>query len=411
MPRNGSGSFTLPANSFSNPTPNTNMSSTDCDACWTDIEVAMSASIANNGETPIVSDLTMSGFKHTNVANATARNNYASAGQVQDSRFTWAGTAGGSGNAITLTNVTPAISAYVAGQRFLFVAAANNTGATTVSVSGLVAVALQANGAALTADQVVAGRIYEIIYTGTFFELGGAGGAGGAASQGEVDAGVVANKFVSPLTLDNWQGAAKLLRISSFTTSGTWNKIADTRYVVAYVLAGGGAGGNAISGGGIVGAAGGGGGGMAIKLIQASTLALTETVTIGSGASSGSGASGGTSSFGAHCSATGGSGSPGNDAGVGGVGVGGDINIVGAAGGSSINPSANWGPSGHGGSGAGPFGGGGPAGSRTNLGNVAGNSAAANTGAGGAGATRTTSGTSNGGAGGSGIVLIFEYGA
>jgi hypothetical protein len=84
------------------------------------------------------------------------------------------------------------------------------------------------------------------------------------------------------------------------------------------------------------------GGGYCEKNIQASELDATEAVTIGSGGAAppaGSGGSvGGTTSFGSHCSATGGAGGsalgPANGAIygsiiVGGVGVGGDINIAG----------------------------------------------------------------------------------
>ncbi|MFH1603693.1 MAG: hypothetical protein ABIH03_07280, partial [Pseudomonadota bacterium] len=61
----------------------------------------------------------------------------------------WAGTAGGTADALTLT-VAPAITSYTAGQVFRFKSGASaNTGAATVAVSGLAAKALQRDGAAL----------------------------------------------------------------------------------------------------------------------------------------------------------------------------------------------------------------------------------------------------------------------
>src|SRR5688572_12612865 len=62
-----------------------------------------------------------------------------------------AGTVGGTGNAITLTN-SPAVAAYAANQRFTFKASAGNTGATTVNVDGLGAKnILKMEGGSLTA--------------------------------------------------------------------------------------------------------------------------------------------------------------------------------------------------------------------------------------------------------------------
>lgn len=76
----------------------------------------------------------------------------------------WAGTAGGTGNAFTLTP-SPASTSYSAGQRFDFLAANTNTSTVTVAVSGLAAKAVQDQaGTALSASALIAGRIYSLIY-------------------------------------------------------------------------------------------------------------------------------------------------------------------------------------------------------------------------------------------------------
>lgn len=83
----------------------------------------------------------------------------------------WGGTAGGTADALTLTP-TPAVPVYEAGQKFRWIAgAANNTGAATIAISGLAAKALQNDGAALSADDIVAGKMYEGIYDGTQFQI------------------------------------------------------------------------------------------------------------------------------------------------------------------------------------------------------------------------------------------------
>ena len=169
MSRNGSGTYSLPAG---NPvTSGTAISSSTHNSTLSDIASALTASIANDGQTVPVADLPMGAYKHTNVANATARNNYAAAGQVQDSSLTWAGTAGGTGDVITLT-LTPAITAYAAGQSFTYKSGASaNTTTMTVNVNGVGAKAIQKNGAAVAAGDHPANSWFRITYDGTAFQL------------------------------------------------------------------------------------------------------------------------------------------------------------------------------------------------------------------------------------------------
>ena len=134
-----------------------------------------------------------------------------------------------------------------------------------------------------------------------------------------------------------------------FDTAGTftWTKPAGCKKVKVTVTGGGGGGGAAQgtdSSGIRVGGAGGGGG-TSIKTIDVTSI-TSETVTVGAGgtgATSGNanGVDGGTSSYGSHCSATGGLGGDANFADLynayglsndGGLGTNGDLNIAGAAG-------------------------------------------------------------------------------
>jgi len=107
-----------------------------------------------------------------------------------------------------------------------------------------------------------------------------------------------------------------------FTSSGTWTKDAGLKYVVVEVQAGGGTGGQGSSN---QNGASGASGGYSRKLILASELGDTETVTVGAVA--------GNSSFGSHVLTYGGATASGSVAGaVGAVPTGGDINIPGLAG-------------------------------------------------------------------------------
>ena len=66
---------------------------------------------------------------------------------------------------------SPAITSYVAGQVFYFDADNNNTGATTLNVSGLGVKAVQNSGSALSANQILAAGLTGVIYDGTQFQL------------------------------------------------------------------------------------------------------------------------------------------------------------------------------------------------------------------------------------------------
>jgi len=119
-----------------------------------------------------------------------------------------------------------------------------------------------------------------------------------------------------------------------FTSTGTFTVPSGVTSVKVYVAGGGGNGGLASGTNSTTG--GGGGGGLAIKYITGLTPGATITATVGGVA--------GTSSFGAYCSATGGATAPTASAtnavgagGAGGTATGGDINLSGGAGSTSVN--------------------------------------------------------------------------
>src|SRR4029079_7185684 len=104
----------------------------------TDLKDMINACYKKDGGNRATADLPMGGFKFTNVAEAAARNQFARFSQLQDNKGQYVGTVAGTADAITLTP-SPAITAYVAGQRFTFIAGGDNTTAATVNVSGVVA--------------------------------------------------------------------------------------------------------------------------------------------------------------------------------------------------------------------------------------------------------------------------------
>lgn len=89
---------------------------------------------------------------------------------LQSSVSIWCGTSTGTPNAQVLTPESP-ISSYVIGQGYTFEAGFTNTGSTTVSISGLPAVAITQSGSGISANTIQAGSINLIVYDGTNMQL------------------------------------------------------------------------------------------------------------------------------------------------------------------------------------------------------------------------------------------------
>lgn len=142
------------------------------DAHDEDMADAIENTIAKDGQNAPTANLPMGGFKHTNVAVASARTDYARASQVQDSALIWGGTTGGTANAQTLT-LSPAITAYTTGARVRFIAGATNTAACTININSVGANTIKKNlgSTDLAAGDIFTGGIYEIVYNGTNWVL------------------------------------------------------------------------------------------------------------------------------------------------------------------------------------------------------------------------------------------------
>lgn len=211
-----------------------------------------------------------------------------------------------------------------------------------------------------------------------------------------------------------------------FTTSGTYTPTSGMAYCVVQCLAGGGAGGgaNATAADSLSSGGGGGAGEYAVSVFSASSIGVSQVVTIGAGGtgvSAGTGNTGGTTSLGVLITALGGLGgdastasssSGGANGGAGGTGgTGGNYRAPGAKGDYSWSSSTGAGV-GIVASGSGAASQLGQQGTGTFLGNtgtVVG-SAASGYGAGGSGAINSFSNSaSTGGTGSSGILIVQEF--
>jgi len=170
------------------------------------------------------------------------------------------------------------------------------------------------------------------------------------ATAAEIDVGTATGATGAALvvTAEALKGSlAPIVRV--YENSGsphTWSKPAGLKYIVVEGVGGGASGGSGYDAdtNDQEAGAGGGAGGYFRKVVSATSLGTTETVTVGAGGASpavdNNGNGGGTTSFGSHCSATGGaSGASFNSdssGSAGGVGSNGDVNMTGGKGGWSM---------------------------------------------------------------------------
>ena len=124
-------------------------------------------------------------------------------------------TSGGSANAQTLTTNRSISSGHqAAGFSLRFKAGYTNTGATTLAVDGLTAVAVKRlNGDALSAGDIVAGGIYDVAFDGTYYVLLGAGtGSGTYGTLSGANTWSGANVFTSSVTVGDGSGDTVVIK-------------------------------------------------------------------------------------------------------------------------------------------------------------------------------------------------------
>lgn len=169
MPRNGAGTATPPAG---NPVVSgTTITSTWGNDTVDDIYNELTNSLAKDGQTTPTANLPMGGYRHTGVGDSGSLTSYPSTKQLLNNLGEYCPTVGGTANVITCAP-SVAIAAYATGQRFCFVAASTNSGATTLNVSSLGAKNVKRpDGGALVGDEITSGQMVCVRYNGTYFEL------------------------------------------------------------------------------------------------------------------------------------------------------------------------------------------------------------------------------------------------
>ena len=227
MPRNGSGTQTRLYSWVSDKANSIPVTASKMDAEMDDMTTSLSNSIAKDGQTTITANIPFNSKKITGLTNGSDRTDSIALGQVQDGTYTTLGIAGGSADVYT-ASPSPLITAYATGSRYIIKIQADNTGASTLNISGVGAKNIKKyNGAGVKVD-VEAGDLqqdqyYDIFYDGTdivvlnpqkpTFDSGNltaatatANGVIELATQAEVNAGTDTTRAVTPATLKGLSG-------------------------------------------------------------------------------------------------------------------------------------------------------------------------------------------------------------
>lgn len=175
MPWNGSGTFSRQYGSSgweNDKNAGTKIVASRHDTNDDDLATGVNNCLAKDGQNTAMANLPMGGYRHTNVGLGVATTDYATVRQVQLRQFQWLTGMGGTGDAIT-GGTTPALtSSYTIGQVVRFFPTAVNTGAVTLNVNSVGAVAVtKCGGIALNAGDIQSGTVVSCIYNGTSWDL------------------------------------------------------------------------------------------------------------------------------------------------------------------------------------------------------------------------------------------------
>jgi len=130
----------------------------------------LTTALTKDGQTTPTANITLGGYKITNLAAGTAAADAVRFSQLQNFSINTLITVAGT-DTITGT-VTPTLTAYTTGQIFSFVAAGTNTTAVTLNIDGVGAKAVtRAGTTALAAGDILTGQVALVEYDGTQFQL------------------------------------------------------------------------------------------------------------------------------------------------------------------------------------------------------------------------------------------------
>jgi hypothetical protein len=136
-----------------------------------DLATGINQAINKDGSNAFTGAANLGSQKITSLADGTAHTDGVNAGQIQDGGLIFQATDSGSANAYAIA-LTPAVTAYVAGQVFHFKAANASSGASTLNVNALGAKNIKKkNDQDIAAGDIEQNAIVSVIYDGTSFQM------------------------------------------------------------------------------------------------------------------------------------------------------------------------------------------------------------------------------------------------
>lgn len=168
MSYNGSGTFSI--NTAGQPVvTGSTITSTAFNALTADLANGLSTALCKDGQSTPTANISLGGFKITNLAVGTLGTDAARLSQVQSGSAT---SITASGTDTYIGTMIPALSAYAAGNLFSFVVPNTNTTSCTLNIDGLGAKAITRDGStALVAGDLVANSEVVVVYDGTRFQV------------------------------------------------------------------------------------------------------------------------------------------------------------------------------------------------------------------------------------------------
>lgn len=198
MSFNGSGVFQI--NTAGQPVVSgTVISATAFNALTADLATGLSTCLTKDGQTNPTANLPMANYKFTGMGAGSDATDSANLSQVQSTVVKLIGSVSGTD---TITgSLTPALTAYAAGQMFYFVAAGDNTGAVTLNINSLGAKNVTKNGTtALSAGDIKSGQTIAVIYDGTRFQVISTTSLTGVTGASNTNLGVAAGDSYTSAT-------------------------------------------------------------------------------------------------------------------------------------------------------------------------------------------------------------------
>ena len=136
-----------------------------------DLATGINSCINKDGSNAMTGAMNMGSQKISSLADGTAHTDAVNAGQIQDGGLIFQASDTGSANTYAIA-LTPAVTAYVAGQVFHFKAANASSGASTLNVNALGAKNIKKkNDQDIAAGDIEQNAIVSVIYDGTSFQM------------------------------------------------------------------------------------------------------------------------------------------------------------------------------------------------------------------------------------------------